>query len=329
MEEVDPTRALLLRHITHVDDDYWTGQDHPLGLGGVARYRAVVTSTIELAQAVRAACEAELPYRVLGLGERTLIVDEGFEGLLIENRSQSYALSQDQSQVVVDGGMALRRLITIAANVQLGGLVHLYPESGTVGGALFYNTATQGQPISASLRSLTILQPPTKIRPDPSIVRYQGSWLTARVTKEGSTRLRQIAERDPYRLPVVLTAQLQLTSLRSDELQRRLQAAVQRAELEEPQGKAAQTHFGPILCTEAGVNLEELFQLSGAYKLRVEGLRLSPHFPNYVTRATSLFASRKPEPVRVEALVAFTTALQELLEHHATRTFVPAYSVLK
>src|SRR5207253_1725601 len=135
------------------------------------------------------------------------------------------AFSAEQSQMVVDSGLSLQRLILQSANKGLGGLIPFYGEAGTVGGALYRGSAAEGVRITSFLRSITLLMPPTKMRPEAYIVRHKADWLAGK--QEGYTRLReQRSVLGP--VPVILTAQFQLTSLRAEELARRLQGAVTR-----------------------------------------------------------------------------------------------------
>jgi UDP-N-acetylenolpyruvoylglucosamine reductase len=307
----DLTKQQLLKAIPHVESGYPLGSHQALGIGGPARYYTVATDTVELVQAVKAACDAGIPYRVLGMAESTIVGDGGFEGLIIQNNSQSYAASQEQSQVVVDSGMSMRRLITILANMELGGLIPLFGAGGSVGGALFNNTfhaRGSNQRFADSLRSLTLLMPPTKIKPEPSIVRFKGTWLTTRVD-EGETKLIQAASKDAGRMPVVLTAQIQLTSLRTDEIVRRMQQESLSVSANEPQGEEALTHFGPLFSPILNAELEEAFQVAGIGRLEVGGLVMSKRYPNYVMLARRS-AKKSALPVSSKRLLAFTSAVQ-------------------
>lgn len=320
----DEIRQQLLKHIPEVQLDFDTGFLHPLGLGGPARFYTVAKDTVELVQVVRAACEAGIAYRVLGLGDSILIGDKGYDGLLITNQSISHAFSADQSQVVVDSGMSLRRLAILAANTQLGGLIHLYQSGGTIGGALFHNSAGEAQPIAGSLKSVTVLLPPTRIKPEPSIVRYRGAWLTAK-TEPGKTRISAAAEKGERHLPVILTAQMQLTSLRADELQRRLQKVVQATEAAEPSGDE---YYGPLFQAVPNISHRELFQGSGAYKLSGHGFALSSEYPNYVKRKRALLKKKRITPT-VEGLQAFMSEVAAHVQNRHAAELLPAFTVIE
>jgi hypothetical protein len=154
--------------------------------------------------------------------------------------------------------------------------------------------------------------PPTKIKPEPSIVRFKGSWLTTRV-EEGETKLASSAQRDPGRMPVVLTAQLQLTSLRSDEIIRRFTQEVTEVERAEPPQAMADRYIGPLFLPLPGATLAETFAASGVQTLEVEGLTMSKRYPNYAMLAKHLF--KKPAvPVSAARLEAYCEAVSSAVE---------------
>ncbi len=76
-------------------------RDEPLGqyttfkIGGPADFFYDATSTDELAGAITAARELDVPWFVLGLGANILVGDKGFRGLVIRNTSQHFNFSDD------------------------------------------------------------------------------------------------------------------------------------------------------------------------------------------------------------------------------------------
>src|SRR5215213_11204007 len=89
----------LLRHIVQVKEEYPLNQWNPLKAGGVADFYAEVESTVELAAAVKSAIDMQVPYLVIGHGDKVLFSDSGFPGLVIHNRTSSFAMATEQSQV--------------------------------------------------------------------------------------------------------------------------------------------------------------------------------------------------------------------------------------
>ena len=58
-------------------------------IGGPADYFVEVHGSHELAEAVRTARSAKVPYFVLGTGANILVTDKGFRGLVIRNRADA------------------------------------------------------------------------------------------------------------------------------------------------------------------------------------------------------------------------------------------------
>jgi UDP-N-acetylmuramate dehydrogenase len=108
-------------------------------IGGPAEllYRAATPE--ELAAAVTAARELEVPHFVLGAGANILIGDGGIRGLVIRNESREIQF-HDDGQVRADSGvMVFPDLINAAVARGLGGLHHYVGIPSTVGGAIWQN----------------------------------------------------------------------------------------------------------------------------------------------------------------------------------------------
>lgn len=260
-------RSGLLKHIVKVEEEYPLNQFNPLLCGGVADYFTLTETTIELASAVKAAIDMEIPYLVIGQGEKVLFSDGGFPGLVIQNRTNSFGVAMDKSQIVVDAGLSLSSCISMAANRGLGGMTHLYGEPGTVGGALYSNLVHGGKQFSSLIRYLTVLMPPARLDTEATINRFRREWLVE--PGESLTRLQKlratVSADQPH--PVILTAVLQLTSLRSEEIRSQIQRASVHSEYNLPNGVA----MGPIFASPPGdVPLETLLQTAQVGKLRVE-----------------------------------------------------------
>jgi UDP-N-acetylmuramate dehydrogenase len=268
----------LIRHISNVKQHYSLQEYNPLRAGGVADFFTVVSNTIELASAVKAAIDFQIPYVVMGEGSTLLFSDGGFPGLVIQNKSRAMAFDTEKSQAVVDSGVPLGQLITAAANQGLGGLAHLYGEPGTVGGAVYANVGPTTRPILSSLRFLTILLPPAKIDKEATIIRYKGEWMQS---EEGLTKLHTLKARKPYSesQPVILTVLLQLTSVRTDEVRRQLnQQSVIKAR-ETPRGIG----MGPIFYAETDVTISELLLQAEPSNFKIGGVVYDKRHPNFLS----------------------------------------------
>lgn len=106
-------------------------------IGGPADLFVEVRSVDELAQAVRAARDAAVPYFLLGTGANVLVGDKGFRGLVIHNRADHVAI--DGTRVTAGSGATIADLIELTADAALSGLEHFSGIPSSVGGAIWQN----------------------------------------------------------------------------------------------------------------------------------------------------------------------------------------------
>jgi UDP-N-acetylenolpyruvoylglucosamine reductase len=310
---MDSIYQQLLRSIVAVEREVSLGSLHPLGLGGRAAYFTVAHDAMELAAAVTAAIEAQLPYEVVGQGSAVLFSDEGYAGLVIHNQAEEFILASDKSQVVVESGMPLPRFVLLAAGRGYGGLTSFYAEPGSIGGALYHDTVRGGTRLLSLVRQLTVLMPPTRMKPFATVARQKADWLKR---EDGLTRLRALREQRPFSepRPVILNVQLQLTSVRVDELQRRIQQTVSEASKQRV-GELTPLFLDPGLPQP----LEELLHGAGVKKLRVRGI---------LPGRSSLNAARVHREASAAALWDYTTQVIALVEERAGVVLTPAYERL-
>jgi UDP-N-acetylmuramate dehydrogenase len=107
-------------------------------IGGPADLFYSTQSADDLAAAVLAARELEVPYFVLGLGANILVGDKGFRGLVIRNRASHFSFS-DTGSLWVESGAVMGDLIPQAVERGWSGLEHYVGIPSTVGGAVWQN----------------------------------------------------------------------------------------------------------------------------------------------------------------------------------------------
>jgi len=109
-------------------------------IGGPADLFYEPETADELAQALLAARELEIPYFLLGLGANILIGDRGFRGLVIRNQAQDVQIDPDAGEVTAASGTVVwPNLIETTVAQGLSGLEHYAGIPSTVGGALWQN----------------------------------------------------------------------------------------------------------------------------------------------------------------------------------------------
>ncbi|MEA2562879.1 MAG: UDP-N-acetylmuramate dehydrogenase [Acidobacteriota bacterium] len=93
----------------------------------------------ELARAILAAREHEVPFFLLGMGANILIGDRGFRGLVIRNTARHMEVLPDGKVWAESGAVVYPDLIELAVSHGLSGLEHYVGIPSTVGGALWQN----------------------------------------------------------------------------------------------------------------------------------------------------------------------------------------------
>lgn len=270
MAELNPKQELL-KQIAELEESRPLGALNCFGVGGTADFYTEAKSSLELAAAVKAACDAKIPYTVIAQGQGVLFGDGGFPGLVIRNLSEAMAFSGERSQIVVDSGLSLQQFITRTAAQGFGGLTKLYPLGGSIGAAVYRNSLGV---VSSSLRYLTVLTPPTRLQEELKIARYKADWLLKEGQSETRLALVKASQGLEYPQPVLLTLTFQLTSIRPDELALRLQKQAVNQRLP--------GLFGPVFQDLPGTSAEELLKSSQVSGLRVGGLQPDKRQPNYL-----------------------------------------------
>jgi UDP-N-acetylmuramate dehydrogenase len=108
-------------------------------IGGPADLFVRTRDADELAGAVRAARELELPYFLLGTGANILVGDRGFRGLVIHNAANGVEFVDDVRVRAESGVVVFHDLIDLTVARGLGGLHHFVGIPSTVGGAIWQN----------------------------------------------------------------------------------------------------------------------------------------------------------------------------------------------
>lgn len=108
-------------------------------IGGPADLFYRARTADELAGAVLAARELEVPHFVLGSGANILVGDAGFRGLIIRNEVRGIEFPDATRVRAGSGVMVYHDLISATTARGLGGLHHFVGIPSTVGGAIWQN----------------------------------------------------------------------------------------------------------------------------------------------------------------------------------------------
>jgi len=107
-------------------------------IGGPADLFYTTDSADDLARAITAARELEVPFFVLGLGANILVGDRGFRGIVIHNRARHFTFGDD-GRLWTESGAVIADLIPMAVERGWSGLEHYVGIPSTVGGAVWQN----------------------------------------------------------------------------------------------------------------------------------------------------------------------------------------------
>lgn len=107
-------------------------------IGGPADLFFAAQTAGELATAITAARELDLPWFVLGLGANILVGDKGFRGLVIQNRAVAHTINLD-GVLWSESGAIMQDVLLDTVRAGWSGLEHFIGIPSTVGGALWQN----------------------------------------------------------------------------------------------------------------------------------------------------------------------------------------------
>lgn len=287
-------------------------RDHvSLKVGGPAQYFVSVNTVDQLAKAASAAYDLHVPYIVLGGGYNVLPSDKGYKGLVIRNQSSSIAFSEGNSQVIVDSGVPISKVINIAAGRGLGGLEFLFGIPGTIGGAVYGNAGAFSYEIGDFVKSVIVLAPRAG---EMAVLKKEASWMDFAYR---SSKLKSGHGTDACK-PVILTVKLQLVKRRRDEIiglmQTNLKKKLSAQPLKERSAGSFFKNAGTTPEKTAGYMLDQV----GAKKIRVGGATVSSMHANFLINRKNASAEdirNLADSLRGKVSDKFNTILEEEIEY--------------
>ncbi len=144
-------------------------------IGGTARYFAVVTSTIELQEAITVARKKEVPFVVLGGGSNTLIANGEMNALVMKVETKgvewkeasqfsifNFHFSRNKSVLVIAGaGEIWDGLVAEAVERGLWGIENLSGIPGSVGAAPIQNIGAYGTEVKETIEWVEVFDTKT------------------------------------------------------------------------------------------------------------------------------------------------------------------------
>lgn len=123
-------------------------------IGGPARLFVYVRSEKDLRRSVKAAIDYKVPFLIIGGGSNLLVSDQGFDGLIINNKIEG--VNVVDGKVRVKSGTNLQRFINFLIEKGFSGMEKMSGIPGTVGGAIYGNAGAYGQTISDHLLGVKV-----------------------------------------------------------------------------------------------------------------------------------------------------------------------------
>lgn len=280
-------------------------------VGGVADFYFVAKKIDDLVKAVMTARDLNLPYFILGGGYNIIPSDTGFPGLVIKNECGNIAFSEDTSEVIVDSGLHLGKLINLSASRELGGLEFLFGIPGTVGGAVYGNAGAFDHQIGDYVKSVILLVP------------KDGKMVMVKKEKEGmnfsyrSSKLKEEYGGEKYK-PVILTVKLQLVRRRRDEILSLMQQYIKQKKDSQPLEEASAGSFFRNAGKERQKSAGYLLDQVGAKKIRIGGAAFSRKHANFLINRKNASASdirRLADKAKGMVREKFNIELEEEIEY--------------
>jgi len=125
-------------------------------IGGKAKILAIAHNKNELIKIISIAREKKLPFLIIGQGSNLLFSDEGFDGLVIINKSKEFKW-KSKDLIEIESGITLEELFYYTWRRGLSGIEYLAGIPGTVGGAVRGNAGAYGHSIGELVREVKLL----------------------------------------------------------------------------------------------------------------------------------------------------------------------------
>lgn len=289
-------------------------------VGGEARYYAVASGALELAEVFEYAEKNRLPFYVLGGGSNVLFSDKGFPGIIIHIGGGGVSVSGDK--LTASAGVPLFEVVLAARDASLRGIEKLAGIPGSFGGAVRGNAGAFGTEIGDVVTSVKTLD--------------RVSGMVAEYTREECQfRYRNSLFKEHPNL-VVLSAEIKLVPDTEGGLARIIQDTMALRESKHPQdAKCAGSFFmNPLVRDEHLLTEFEkdtgkaskdgklpagwLIDHVGLRGKKVGGAQVSPFHPNYLLNtgaATALDVITLASLIKTKVRDELRVRLQEEVQY--------------
>lgn len=243
-------------------------------IGGPADYFIAVKNQEQLCGWVKLARELNRPYLVIGRGTNLLVADQGFRGVVIENRCQGFTLDSKSQTLHSEAGAPLAHLARTSAKSGSQGLEWAVGIPGTIGGAVVNNAGAYDGAIADAVCRVTILDQHGELQ-ELATEELRLSYRTSRFREQES------------RGEVILSADLLLSAESPHLLSDRVASY-------DALRRAAQPHepsAGSVFRNPPGLSAAQLMEQAGLKSTRIGDAQISTKHANYIVNLRSAKAT--------------------------------------
>ncbi len=230
-----------------------------LRIGGPADWFLEPYAEEDVALAVRACRERELPLRALGGGSNVVIADEGVRGAMLHLASLN-RIQRDGNRITAGAGVTMPSLLRTAKEAGLAGLEKLTGIPAMVGGAVAMNAGTRDGETFEHLVSLTLVDR------DGNIVVHGRDNFRAQYRDGGLGDA------------IVVQATWELTPDDPKAIFERFSASLKKRNATQP---VSMRSVGCVFRNPQGDAAGRLIEAAGCKTLRIGGIEVSPMHANY------------------------------------------------
>lgn len=230
-----------------------------LRIGGPADWFLEPYAEDDVALAVRACRERDVPLRVLGGGSNVVIADEGVRGAVLHLQSLN-RVQRDGNRITAGAGVTMPSLLRAAKEAGLAGLEKLTGIPAMLGGAVAMNAGTRDGETFEHLVSLTLVDR------DGNVVVLGRDRFRARYRDGGLGDA------------VVVQATFELTPDDPKAIFDRFSTSLKKRNATQP---VSMRSVGCVFRNPEGDAAGRLIDASGCKTLRIGGIEVSPMHANY------------------------------------------------
>jgi UDP-N-acetylmuramate dehydrogenase len=120
-------------------------------IGGAAKYFIEAHTDEEVLEGVCFAAVQHTPYFILGGGSNILVADSGWDGLVIQMRTENITWQDNDTLLILDAGVSWDSAVEASVLKERGGLENLSGIPGSVGGAVAGNIGAYGSEVKKTI----------------------------------------------------------------------------------------------------------------------------------------------------------------------------------